>query len=250
MRKSPSIYDKDLLMPVIFPSHPFFYTYPQVLLTLTGLPTNSSNISFTIQDSTTNGLSAADVLSIQQLSAPCAAVGTFFPDCGRAVAWISLPTQPAPGTFQLIVNSFRAPAQTTVALTYTAACDYDALCGSGKAIDMQLAMAEAIVRCNPAVCVEPAAVPDPVIVAVSPSIGSAMGGTVVEVRFAQSVLSPRWYRASLGCPLISHLMCTHMLTSGLQCCPAPRPPPSNLGFEYLSWECERICDAGLVACSV
>lgn len=157
----------------------------QVLVTLTGLTVNASNISAVIADSSGNSPRPADVVSLQYLTSACSTSATFVSTgCGRSALSLSLPSQDAPCTVLLRVTvnlASGADARAEVAVAYAAACNYDAFCGSGLVVDLKRAVASSIPQCDLAACVDPAAVPDPVLVAVTPSIGSALGGTVVEV---------------------------------------------------------------------
>jgi hypothetical protein len=66
-------------------------------------------------------------------------------------------------------------------LSYAAACDYDALCGGARVVDLLRVRAAAIPQCDALVCVDPASVQDPMVVSATPTRGSAQGGTTVEV---------------------------------------------------------------------
>jgi hypothetical protein len=109
-------------------------------------------------------------------------------DCGRAAISLLLPPQPAPCAARLHFSAYGTGGAVRVeaALTYAAACDYDALCGGGRVVDLLRVRAAATPHCDAAACVDPLAAPDPAVVFVTPTCGSAQGGTVVEVRAGQS----------------------------------------------------------------
>ena len=170
----------------------------QVVITITGLPTNLTNLSAAVVD-TTGAAAAADVLSVLRLGPPCAAAtgsnatlpseaataAMALADCGRAAISLLLAPQPAPCAARLLLSAVGAvggAVRAEAALTYAAACDYDALCGGGRVVDLLRVRATATPRCDTAVCVDPLAAPDPAVVFVTPTCGPEQGGTVVEVR--------------------------------------------------------------------
>jgi hypothetical protein len=105
-------------------------------------------------------------------------------DCGRAAISLLLAPQPAPCAARLLFSASGSggAVRAEAALTYAAACDYDALCGGGRVVDLLRVRAAATPHCDLAACVDPAAAPDPAVVLVTPTCGSEQGGTIVEVR--------------------------------------------------------------------
>jgi hypothetical protein len=168
----------------------------QTTATLTGLPANLTDLNAVIVDPS-GSAAAADVLSVVLLGPSCAATASnnatmqadaaasaiASADCGRAAISLLLPPQPAPCTARLLfsANHSGGAVRAEAALTYAAACDYDALCGGGRVVDLLRVRAAATPQCDTVACVDPAALQDPMVVSSTPTRGSAQGGTIVEV---------------------------------------------------------------------
>jgi len=105
-------------------------------------------------------------------------------DCNRTKLVLRFPAMEVPGTQQ--VTLYPAKPGFSLAkfeINYQKTCDYESYCQSLALLpDYKMLLDYPVSACEVQYCMDPAMMPEPMIISITPSEGSSAGGTVVRAR--------------------------------------------------------------------